>query len=253
MLLTAAAFIFAAAPAYGHFGMLIPSDSMVMQDEKRMVKLELSFSHPFDRVGMDMEKPEKLTVYHDGKTSGLRDELIETEIMGRKGWKANYRIKRPGTHIFAMTPEPYWEPAEDLFIIHYTKTYVAAFGDDEGWDSELGLAAEIVPLSRPFALYTGNVFQGIVKFNGKPAAHAEVEVEHYNRQGKAAAPNDFFTCQTVKADENGVFTYTPPAEGWWGFSALDTADYKIEKNGGKKDVELGAVLWVRFDRWMEKE
>ena len=36
--------------------------------------------------------------------------------------------------MFYMEPKPYWEPAEDCFIIHYTKTVVTAFGDDEGWD-----------------------------------------------------------------------------------------------------------------------
>ncbi|MFP4573767.1 MAG: hypothetical protein ACLFNW_12435 [Desulfobacterales bacterium] len=30
---------------------------------------------------------------------------------------SDYKVKRPGRHIFAMTPKPYWEPAEDGFII----------------------------------------------------------------------------------------------------------------------------------------
>jgi cobalt/nickel transport protein len=32
-----------------------------------------------------------------------------------------------------VEPEPYWEAAENAFIIHYTKAVVTAFGDDEGW------------------------------------------------------------------------------------------------------------------------
>ena len=47
---------------------------------------------------------------------------------------------------------------EDCFIIHYTKTVVAAFGEEENWGQPLGLKTEIVPLTRPFANYTGNVF-----------------------------------------------------------------------------------------------
>ena len=43
-----------AGPASAHFGMLIPSDAMVMADEARTVALALSFSHPFERVGMDL-------------------------------------------------------------------------------------------------------------------------------------------------------------------------------------------------------
>ena len=58
--------------------------------------------------------------------------------------------------------------------------------------------------------------------------------------------------QTIKADQNGVFTYATPRAGWWGFSALNTADYKLEYNGEKKEVEIGAVIWVWFHEWREK-
>jgi cobalt/nickel transport protein len=55
--------------------------------------------------------------------------------------------------------------------------------------------------------------------------------------------------QVVKADANGVFTYVPPAAGWWGFSALVTAEYTLEQDGVAKPVELGGVLWVHFEDW----
>jgi hypothetical protein len=110
-----------------------------------------------------------------------------------------------------MEPQPYWEPAEDAFIIHYTKTYVTAYGDDEGWDTELGLKTEIVPLSKPFGLWEHNVFQGIVKMDGEPVPYAEVEVEFFNDGLAATAPDELMITQTVKADADGVFTYAPPA------------------------------------------
>jgi cobalt/nickel transport protein len=43
--------------ALAHFGMLIPSDSMVMQDDNRTINLKLSFSHPFEGQGMELVKP----------------------------------------------------------------------------------------------------------------------------------------------------------------------------------------------------
>jgi len=43
--------------AFGHFGMLIPSDNMIMQGDKRLVNLQLSFSHPMEMVGMELVKP----------------------------------------------------------------------------------------------------------------------------------------------------------------------------------------------------
>jgi len=151
-----------------------------------------------------------------------------------------------------MEPEPYWEPAEDCFIVHYTKAVVAAFGDDGGWDTEIGLMTEIVPLSKPFGLYAGNVFQGIVKVNGNPVPYAAVEVEFYNKDGKAEAPTDYMVTQTSKADQNGVFTYSAPKAGWWGFAALNEADFKLKADGEDKAVEIGAVIWVKFHEWQSK-
>jgi len=252
LVLTSITILFTAASALAHFGMLIPSDNMVMKEDNRTLNLTLSFSHPMEIVGMDLVKPKAFGVSANGKTADLLSALTETTVMGRKAWKTDYKIKRPGIYAFYMEPMPYWEPAEDCFIIHYTKTVVAAFGDDEGWDAELGLKTEIVPLSKPFGLYAGNVFQGIVKLDGKPVPYAEVEIEYYNQAKKAVAPTEYMVTQMVKADADGVFTYATPRSGWWGFAALNTADYKLKNEGQEKDVELGAVLWVHFEEWMEK-
>jgi cobalt/nickel transport protein len=235
--------------ARAHFGMIIPSDSMVMQQDSKTVSLTLSFSHPFERVGMEMVKPKAVGVVVAGKNRNLLGSLQQTQLLGQTAWTVFYHIKRPGLYVFYMEPEPYWEPAENAFIIHYTKTVVTAFGDDVGWDEEIGLKTEIVPLTRPYGLYVGNVFQGIVKIDGAPAPYAEVEVEYYNKNGKARAPTAYMITQTIKADQNGVFTYAVPKAGWWGFAALGTANFKLKHNGQDQDVEIGAVIWVRFHDW----
>ena len=237
--------------ASAHFGMVIPSDTMVMQGDERTVNLMLSFSHPMEMHGMDLVKPEVFAVESNGKNQSLLENLKETRVMGHAAWEVNYKIKRPGLYVFHMAPNPYWEPAEDCYIIHYTKTVVTAFGNDEGWDEEIGLKTEIVPLSKPFGLYAGNVFQGVVKLDRKPVPYAEVEVEYYNTDNRSEAPTDYMVTQTIKADRNGVFTYAAPRAGWWGFAALNGADYQLDYNGEKKDVELGAVIWVRFHEWKQ--
>ena len=239
--------------ALGHFGMLIPSDNMVMQDDNRSVNLQLSFSHPMEMVGMELVKPKVFSVWANGKTQNLLDKLESIRVMDHGAWQSDYQVKRPGVYMFCMEPQPYWEPAEDVFIIHFTKTVVTAFGDDEGWDEEIGLKTEIVPLSKPFGLYAGNVFQGIVKLDGKPVPYAEVEVEYYNKDKKVQAPTDYMVTQTIKADQNGIFTYAAPKAGWWGFAALNEADFKIKTpSGEEKGVEIGAVLWVHFENWQER-
>jgi cobalt/nickel transport protein len=241
-----------ASNVFAHYGMVIPSDTMVMQGENRVINISFSFSHPFEGKGMELAKPNKCEVVINGKKKDLLSSLKETKVMGHKAWIANYKINRPGVYSLWMEPKAYWEPAEDCYIVHYTKTVVAAFGQEEGWDEPLGLKTEIVPLTRPFGLYAGNVFQGVVMLEGKPVPYAEVEVEYYNEDGKAVAPTDYMVTQVIKADKNGVLTYAAPVPGWWGFAALNSADYKLKHNGQEKDVELGAVLWVKFEPWQSK-
>ncbi len=234
--------LFTSAVAVAHFGMIIPSDEMVMQGESSKVRLQLMFWHPFEGVGMDLAKPLKFGVVENGVKKDLLKTLSSQKIKDHAAWVANYRIKRPGLYVFYMEPQPYWEPAEDTYIIHYTKTVVAAYGYDAGWGDPIGMKTEIVPLSRPFGLYVGNVFQGVVRLKNEPVPYAEVEVEYFNVAERFSAPTDYMVTQTIKADSSGVFTYAVPKAGWWGFAALNTDDRQI--NG--KDVEIGAVLWVNF-------
>lgn len=238
--------------AMAHFGMVIPSENIVTQ-QKRSVDITLSFSHPFEKVGMELDKPAQFYVARDGKRADLLATLKEKKVMDHKGWQTTYTIKRPGVYHFVMEPKPYWEPSEDVSIIHYTKTIVAAYGGDEGWDNEVGLPTEIVPLLRPFGNYVGNSFVGKVLMNGKPVPHADVEVEFYNRAGSLKAPSDHHITQLVKADKNGIFTFTCSQAGWWGFAALNEAEYTLKNPKGEaKGVELGAVLWIYMDEYRTK-
>ncbi|CCO24652.1 DUF4198 domain-containing protein [Maridesulfovibrio hydrothermalis] len=230
-----------AGSAFAHFGMLIPEKSII-SPSKKSTQLELSFSHPFEMVGMDLVTPQKFSVFYDGKETNLLPSLKKSTIMGHKAFKTGYKFKRPGMYTFYMEPTPYPEPAEDNYIIHYTKTVVSAFDEGEDWNTPLGVKTEIVPLTRPWGNYAGNVFQGIVLLDGKPAPFSRVEVEFYNKDSKFKAPYDSMITQEVLCDENGVFTFACPQAGWWGFAALNDADYKIKG----KDVELGAVLWIEM-------
>ena len=233
-----------------HFQMIIPEDDMVKQDESRTIDLDLLFWHPVEATGMHMDKPVQFGVVANGKNKDLLSTLKKgntKDVNGEKytTYHTDYKFKKPGDHIFYVEPQPYWEPSEDAFIIHYTKVIVNGFGLEEGWDEEVGLKTEITPLTRPYGLWSGNVFQGIVKVNGEPVPFSEVEVEFYNEDGSVKTPADPMITQVVKADANGVFTYAMPWEGWWGFAALNTDDKPMKHEGVDKDVEIGAVLWVK--------
>jgi len=231
--------------ASAHFGMIIPSDDMVTQDDNKSISLKIKFIHPMEGDYMNMDKPAQFGVLIQGKKIDLLNTLQEKKISDCTTWEANYQIKRPGDYIFYMEPQPYWELAEDCFIIHYTKVFVNALGMEVGWDEEVGLKTEIIPLTRPYGLWAGNVFQGIVKVNGEIVPFAEVEVEYYNQDGKIKWSADPMITQVIKADQNGVFTYAMPRAGWWGFAALNEDEEKIKHDGEEKSVEIGAVLWIK--------
>jgi cobalt/nickel transport protein len=121
------------------------------------------------------------------------------------------------------------------------------------WDAEVGLPAEIVPLDKPYALWTGNVFRGVVKREGKPVPNAEIEVEYLNHEpdmkknafagkAKVRAPQDSFVTMTIKANANGEFAFGLPRAGWWGFCALG-AGPATEHNG--RELSQDAVIWVQ--------
>ena len=235
-----------------HFGMVIPSENRATP-QKKNIQLTLSFSHPFEGIGMDMVRPEKFYMVMDDHQTDLRSSLQQTSVMDHTAWQTEVKIKRPGVYWFVMEPRPYWEPAEDVYIVHLSKTVVAAFGADQGWDRPLNLATEIVPLLRPFGNYAGNSFTGRVLLKGKPVANTEVEVEFYNQDKKLAPPTDSHITQVIKTDDNGIFTFTCPRPGWWGFAALNEADYTLKgPDGADKSVELGAVLWIYLDEYQPK-
>ncbi len=241
--------------ADAHFGAIIPSDDIVTQEDSKTLSVEVKFIHPLEMHFMEMEKPKRFGVLFKGKSQDLLSTLEKAQ--GRSPdqqenftfWKAQYAIKRPGDYTFFVEPAPYWEPAEDKFIVHFTKVCVNALGLEEGWDDPVGLEMEIVPMTRPYGFWTGNVFTGQVIHKGKPVPNAEVEVEYLNESPEnksvVKAPADPFVTQVVKADRNGVFTYAMPRAGWWGFAALKDAPWKLKKDGKPKDVEIGAVYWVR--------
>jgi len=244
-----------AATAQAHFGLILPSSAIITQDSPKNLTLQLKFLHPFEGHYMEMAAPKRFGVVHDGKKIDLRESV--TAAKGNSAdqsetftfWTADYQIRRPGDYTFYLEPAPYWEPAEDKFIVHYTKVCVNALGLEQGWDQPVGLETEIVPLTRPYGLWSGNLFSGRVLLKGKPLPHAEVEVEYLNQSPEnpsiVLAPADPFVTQVVKADGNGVFHYAMPRAGWWGFAALSEGTWTLKHQGKSKAVEIGAVYWVQ--------
>jgi cobalt/nickel transport protein len=241
--LPALAIIAASGPALAHFQEILPSTDVL--PEGGDVTLEMVFTHPMDGgPAMEMALPRRFGVLAQGRTIDLAPALDPFTVDGKGAWRATYRLDEPGAVVFFVEPEPYWEPAEGKYIVHYAKVVVDGFASGQGWDALVGLPVEIEPLARPTGLWAGNLFRGIVRRNGEPVPFAEIEVEYVN-DGSLAAPNDAFVTQVIKADAAGVFAYAMPRAGWWGFAALTEGDApQASPDGSPAPVEEGALIWV---------
>jgi len=245
-----------AIPVLAHFQTIYTPEAALNEGKK--IDLKLVFTHPFEAGHtMDMGKPEQFFVVRKGKKKDLLDTLKPitwTSLTNSgKAYETSYKLRGMGDNVFCLVPSPYFEKEEDCYIQQITKVIVNTGGFPSDWDAEIGLSAEIIPLDKPYALWTGNVFRGIVKGDGKPVPFAEIEVEYMNHQplldknafakdAEVEAPQDSFVTMTIKANADGEFTFGIPRAGWWGFCALGAGP--VAKHDGK-ELSQDAVIWVQ--------
>jgi cobalt/nickel transport protein len=235
------------ASSHAHFQTLLPNTETVATEDEKNIVLSLMFTHPMEQSPlMSMAMPAQFGVFLNGKKQDLLAQLVaQKNPEGEQFFQAKYTLTQPGDHIFFVEPAPYWEADEGKLIVHYTKVVVDAFEGESTWDQLLGLPVEIEPLVRPYGLWTGNLFRGIVRHNGNPVPFAEIEVEYLN-EDKVKIPASPFITQVIKADAQGVFSYAMPRAGWWGFAALiDAESPQKNPDGQLVPVELGGLIWVK--------
>lgn len=237
----------AARPVFAHFLVLLPSEDVIEHRTGAELTFDIQFTHPMDQGPvMPLGQPTQFLVVHGDSRQDLKSALIPRLVQGQSAFLARFRLKEPGDYIFALEPAPYWEALEGKWIIHYTKVVVNFLGEEGPWEKPVGLPVEIQPLTRPYGLWAGNCFRGVVLYQGKPVPFAHVEVEYWNSDRRIRPPNGSLVTQVVKADGQGVFCYTMPWAGWWGFAALVEGEEKRPApNGEPAEVELGGLIWVR--------
>ncbi len=245
-----------AVPALAHFQMVYTPESALPQGTE--IPLKLVFTHPFEAGHtMDMGAPEQFFVVNKGKQKDLLPTLkpVKWTSLTNSGqaYETSFKVRGMGDNVFCLVPAPYYEKEEDCYIQQITKMVVNTAGFPTDWDAEIGLPAEIVPLDKPYALWTGNVFRGIVKGGGKPVPYAEIEVEYLNHEpvlgenafaqkAEVEAPQDAFVTITIKANADGEFCFGIPRAGWWGFCALGAGPQDKHQ---EKELSQDAVIWVQ--------
>jgi cobalt/nickel transport protein len=220
--LVLALLIIGRAPA--HYNMLLPSTPSAKKDET--VTFTHQWGHPFEHELSDAPAIRKLFVIApDGKRTDLAKSVEAITVPGADGKPARahrfaFTPPKRGDYTFVLAAEPVYledmkESVEDVVkVVLHVQT-------QNGWDVALRDSPEIVPLTRPYGLLPGMVFQaralGLVagKAEARPLGLAPVEVERYNEKPvKDAPPDELITFRTT-ADTNGTLTCTLPESGWW--------------------------------------
>ncbi len=252
-----------AAPANAHFMMAYTPETYLPQAKE--TDWRFVFTHPTE-AGSVMDMGGVQEFYAVSKKG---DDVVKTDMKkylkditwANPGSKApafsakipNKEIRSMGDYIFVLVPGFYLEKEEDIYMQQITKAIINVAGAPTNWNEPVGLKTEIVPLIKPYALWTGNVFRGQVLSSGKPVANAEVEVEYMSNmpnlktnsmpeKSSVDYKNPSLVTQTIFTDANGIFSFGLPKAGWWGFAALGVGPDTKYKG---KDLSQDAVIWVQ--------
>lgn len=256
-ILLAAIGLATAAPAHGHYHILLPDQHSVKAGGK--VTFTYAFGHPFEHSLFDTERPAKATLFApDGKGTDVLARLEKVETVGTGGKRiAAYQLAiQPdgrGDYSVVFESPPVWMADEKLFIRDTTRVTVHV-ETQKGWDARLGEANQfaIVPLTRPYGLRAGMTFQAAVHPNDGNGVSHLVEIERFNPQPPAALPTDEHITLAVKTDPNGTATCTLPDPGWWGLTAVrrypaEARHPTRDRDGTAYPLVERATLWVPVD------
>ena len=237
-----------------HYNMLLPSSASAKRGET--VTFIYQWGHPFEHELFDAPKPRSLVAVQPGDPGKTTDHTKNIEPFqlavadGKKVQAHRFRFvaEERGDVVFALIAAPIWIEEEKEFL-HDKVKVVLHVQAQKNWDREIPTAGhplDIVPMTRPYGLQAGMVFQASITDSGKSLSGGMVEVERYNSNPPAALPADEHITRTAKTDPNGVVTCTLSEPGWWGITARRDAG-TMERNGKTYPVRQRITLWVHVD------
>jgi cobalt/nickel transport protein len=231
-----------------HFPMLLPSPPSAKKGEG--VTLLYQWGHPFEHQLFDAPDPLSLTVRApDGKQTDLTASLRKVAVAAGEGKAAAFRFEYTpevrGDHVFVLEAPPLWMEVDREFL-RDTAQAVLHVQAQKGWEGPPDLKEGWRPLTRPYGLQPGMVFQAQALLGGRPLAGALVEVEHFNPEPPRELPPDEQITRTVRTDPNGVATATLTEPGWWALTASTPGETK-ERDGKAYPVRRRLTLWVHVD------
>ncbi len=250
--LIASAATLSAGIAHAHFQLLYTPEAML--ESPAEIDLKLVFGHPMENgYAMDMGEPVEFFVQFKDQKTDLKPTLEPITWKGAdndaKAFTTRYKVQRNGDYIFVLTPAPYYEEGEDIYIQQITKSYLNKGAMPTNWNEPLGLPTEIVPLNKPYQVFAGGTFSGQLLSEGNPVPGAECEIEYINTDidmtgnafGKTTKSEAPASAIVTITDANGFFTFGVPTPGVWGFACLGSGPAKQHEG---KELSQDAVIWI---------
>jgi len=239
--------------------MLLPQSASAKKGEALLVTYQ--WGHPFEHQLFDAPHPQSLIVLApDGKKTELTDKLEKTTRKAGAKEVTAYQLRltpqQRGDYVFVLQTPLIWMEEESEFLQDTVKV-VLHVQAQKGWDAKSRDDFEFVPLTRPYGLRPGMVFQAEIYDMSKrtknmlesaraPLADRLVEVEHYNAAPPKELPPDEHITRTVKTDPNGIVTTTLTEPGWWCLTTVHAKRLR-EKDGKMYPIRERSTLWVFVD------
>ena len=237
-----------AHPAGAHYNMLLPDAASAKRGQ--VIAVTYQWGHPFEHQLFDAPAPAEFTVFSPaGSKRNLTSSLEKMTVAGEqkqvRAYRTQFTASERGDYVFLLQTPPIWMEEDHEFLLDTVKVTLHV-QIQKGWDRAVGAALEMVPLTRPYGLEPGMVFQAQALAGGKGLAGALVEVEHYHVAPPKDLPPDEQITRTVRTDPNGVVTCTLAAPGWWAIT-VQTVGGKAKHEGAEFPVRRRSTLWVFVD------
>lgn len=240
--------------AAAHYNMLLPGKHSVQRGEA--VTLLYQWGHPFEHQLFDAPAPEAVFVLSpDGKKTDLTkqmEKVIAVPAGGKQvtAYRLHFKAEQRGDYVFFLSSAPIWMPEDQVFFQDTVKV-VLHVQAQKSWDAAAEVPFQLTPLTRPYGLQPGMVFQAEINPQLSPRrpsqyAGLEIEIEHYNPMAPRVLPPDEQITRTAKTDPNGVVTCTLTEPGWWGITAQRDGGMRAH-NGKAYPLRQRATFWVFVD------
>jgi len=245
--------------AAAHFNMLLPQTASAKKGEALTITYQ--WGHPFEHQLFDAPQPQSLIVLRpDGKRADLTDKLEKTTRKAGSNrtrsvsegkdkdvtaYQLRFTPQQRGDHIFVLRTPPIWME-EDGEFLQDTVKMVLHVQAQKGWDAAAG-NFELIPLTRPYGLRPGMVFQvEIGNRKETSAAYSLVEIERYNAAVPKKLPPDEHITRTVRLAPNGVATTTLTEPGWWCLTVGRLHGTRM-REGKSYPLRQRSTFWVFVD------